>query len=500
MPAPPRFSILITAHLLILLAAPAFCQIEPAQWYFETVPENQRIEEDVAVRNTGGSSLQIAFVSTCPCLSAAPDTITIPPGQTGTVHLAFDPAGYSGSITKSFLLRSSDPELDGLRYPVFGTVTPASAATEQSECVPCAELEEDAARSGSYEATPVYLEYYYSPGCRQCEEFLSKEIPKIVAELGIRLLVNALDINEGTTLEKLRARLSALKTKSSGFPALAIGDHVLQGEREIREGLRDLILREYESLMSGVTSTPDAPNGATLIERIAPFPVLAAGLIDGVNPCAFTALIFLLSYLTLVGRSRREILLIGSLYTVSVFATYFLIGLGLFQALRMASSFPVIASLLRWVLVGVLAVFAVLSLDDARLIHAGRASEMVLQLPDSLKKRIQSTIRKRVKMTAIAGSALVIGFLVSVFELACTGQVYLPTLMYMVRTERQAGSVFLLLLYNLGFILPLLAVFALAYFGVGSQKLARVFQRHMVWVKIALAGVFVLLAVLTVLL
>jgi hypothetical protein len=85
-----------------------------------------------------------------------------------------------------------------------------------------------------------------------------------------------------------------------------------------------------------------------------------------------------------------------------------------------------VSAILRWVLVGVLAVFAGLSLYDFTLIRRGRASEMLLQLPTALKRRIHASIRTRVRTAALAGSSLVLGFLVSIFEFACTGQVYLP--------------------------------------------------------------------------
>ena len=99
----------------------------------------------------------------------------------------------------------------------------------------------------------------------------------------------------------------------------------------------------------------------------------------------------------------------------------------------------------------------------------------------------------------IAGSTVVMGFLVSVFELACTGQVYFQTLVYLVRMKRQAYSVVLLLLYNFGFIVPLIVVFTLVYLGFSSEKLTQVFQKHMGKVKVALAGLFILLAVFTIL-
>jgi cytochrome c biogenesis protein CcdA len=122
---------------------------------------------------------------------------------------------------------------------------------------------------------------------------------------------------------------------------------------------------------------------------------------------------------------------------------------------------------------------------------------MVLQLPASFKKRIHASIRTRVRVAALAGSSLVLGFLVSVFEFACTGQVYLPFLGYLARMRRQVDAVGLLALYNLCFILPLLVVFGASYLGVGSERITTMFRAHMGKVKIGLAVVFVGLAVFT---
>ena len=68
--------------------------------------------------------------------------------------------------------------------------------------------------------------------------------------------------------------------------------------------------------------------------------VLAAGFVDGFNPCAFALLVLFATYtLTLVNAvtadgspthaARRRLLAAGSLYVGAVWVTYFVIGLGL---------------------------------------------------------------------------------------------------------------------------------------------------------------------------
>ena len=245
------------------------------------------------------------------------------------------------------------------------------------------------------------------------------------------------------------------------------------------------------------SSTVAAGPAAGVSDRFAVVPILLAGLVDGINPCAFTTLIFLLASLALAGRGRREVLLIGALFTLAVFLTYLGMGLGLFAALRAASAAPVVSLVLRWVLVLVLAVFAGLSVYDFTLIRAGRSSEMLLHLPSALKRRIHTSIRGTMRTTALAGSSLVLGFLVSIFEFACTGQVYLPMLGVLARLHRQADALALLALYNLCFIAPLLVVFGASYLGVSSGRITTLFQAHMGKVKLGLAAVFIGLAVFT---
>jgi cytochrome c biogenesis protein CcdA len=91
--------------------------------------------------------------------------------------------------------------------------------------------------------------------------------------------------------------------------------------------------------------------------------------------------------------------------------------------------------------------------------------------------------------------ALITGFLVTLLEAVCTGQVYLPTIVLMTREEglRAKGWAYLIL-YNILFVLPLLVIMVLAYFGLTWEKLAKKTQKHMVMLKTLLGFVLLLLA------
>jgi len=95
---------------------------------------------------------------------------------------------------------------------------------------------------------------------------------------------------------------------------------------------------------------------------------------------------------------------------------------------------------------------------------------------------------------AIAGIALVTGAVISLIELACTGQVYLPTIIFVlgVPALRVRGLLYLLL-YNVLFIVPLIIVFLLAYWGTTSERLGQFVSRRTGAIKVATAGLFLLL-------
>lgn len=93
-------------------------------------------------------------------------------------------------------------------------------------------------------------------------------------------------------------------------------------------------------------------------------------------------------------------------------------------------------------------------------------------------------------------AAFIIGFLVSLFELSCTGQMYLPTIVYATGiSELRLNAYTYLLLYNLMFIMPLLAIFALTYFGTTSVQLSDILTKNIALIKLLMSVLFFIFAI-----
>ncbi|MBG0771816.1 MAG: hypothetical protein H0S82_08905, partial [Anaerolineaceae bacterium] len=137
---------------------------------------------------------------------------------------------------------------------------------------------------------------------------------------------------------------------------------------------------------------------------------------------------------------------------------------------------------------------AVLSFIDYRKAKEGGTEDMMLKLPEPLRKRINATIRKGRGTQNYMIGAFVAGVLVSLLELACTGQVYLPTIIFVSSIpELRLQAIFYLVIYNLLFILPLVVIFVLVYYGTTSRDLTKFLQERAALVKFLMGFVFIAL-------
>ena len=478
--------------LLVCGGAAADVVFDPVEWDFGTVGPDAVLVQALIVRNNDAEELEVSLLSTCDCVSVEDTSFAVPAGGIGSTRIFFDPTHESGVVDKYLIVRTNRKGLEKAMFSIRGRVLNGRTSGEAGQ-----QMSEDPTISEGWplpEDRVLTLTYYYSRGCRSCERFLAKTVPELESRIGVRIRVEAKDILDPSAYRQYRGLMAQFGEEARALPVIVLGDTVLQGDREIGDRLEGEIRLLQMAGTAGETSPPAEPS---LVERLAVFPVLGAGLLDGVNPCAFTTIIFLVTSLVFAGRKRREVLIVGICFTASVFVTYLLVGFGLFTAVRAASAFPTVSKALRIVLVAALTILAGLSVYDYVLIRQGRATEMVLQLPSVLKKRMQAAIKTQTRRAALVASAVLLGFLVSLFELACTGQVYFPTIVFLVRVRRDLSAYLLLGVYNLGFVLPLVAVFVLIYLGVRSNRLTAVFQHNMGGIKIGLAAVFVGLAILT---
>lgn len=345
----------------------------------------------------------------------------------------------------------------------------------------------------------ITAEYYGEVGCAHCDTFAAKDLPEAEKESGVDVELVLVDILSTEGYKHCEERLAGLGYTFRVFPVLVIGESAYQGNTAIEANLLPELKYYAENGAFRPRQAEEPVSGSQDSESVmrwAALPVFVAGLVDGINPCAFTTLLFFMSYLSLRGGSRRRITIAGLTFAAGVFLSYLLIGFGLFNALRLGSRLQAIRLALRITVSVITAVFCALTIRDIARLRQGRPAELSLQLPDRLRLHINASIRSGLGSKAFIAGVFGTGILVSVLELACTGQVYFPAISFMVQTDASALGVGSLLLYNLAFITPLLAVLALALAGIRQEVVRSYFQSHLAGAKAAQAVIFAVLAVL----
>ncbi len=224
--------------------------------------------------------------------------------------------------------------------------------------------------------------------------------------------------------------------------------------------------------------------------------VAAAGLLDGLNPCAFSTLLFYAgTVLGLVERAatapeplavRRALSRFILPYIAMLFLVYFAFGAGL--TLLGHAVPPGISTLVIKVMGAGLAIWGLLILAEA--FFPGR--RLAPSMPQAMAKLLH-----RFGKTATVSAGVVSGGLVGLCAIPCSGAVYLAVLAVIHNLPRPAG-LGLLLLYNLFYLTPIVVVAIVATRRSVLQAVSRLFIRvrqPMHWVAGALVlGIGLLIA------
>ncbi len=352
---------------------------------------------------------------------------------------------------------------------------------------------------------PLQLTFFGSSTCDECMRIKEQLLNPLIKQYGRDLQIRIYDTESDSGLRALLGFEKTFKISSSAAQVLFFPDTFLSGYDDImrlgRVMTEERLLKTPAASFSHDISFDSIDLNHSLRSKAFSsaffFGTLATGLADGVNPCAIATMIFLISFLATKKRKRREILIIGFTYTATVFVTYLAMGLGLKSILEQLRSYHLISSVIRWAAFFAALIVAVLSFKDAVFYHRSKdTSQITLQLPKAVKVQIHRIISGNLGGGSLIAGSVVAGFLVTLLEAICTGQMYVPYIVAMTQHSslRFAGYLYLIF-YNFLFVLPLLIVMVLAYFGLKWTDLAKQTQKRMVVLKILLGLIMTGLAV-----
>jgi cytochrome c biogenesis protein CcdA len=477
---------------------------------FGYVPQNSSNSVRLSITNHSGNPLTFRLSENYGCIVPSENGFTIDAGSNRTIRLNYTPARGEGVLMAGILNMKldvgmfTDTNAPAITEEICFTAKtvsnrpPISAALEPRKIMPPRKRATAVPLPAGADSRTVTL--FAQKGCKECmdlralliETISNRHYPFVLKEL-----------EEAENIPRIVYLQKEKHLDVNNYPVLIVGGTVISGNAARDANAVRTLLEDYRrgripdiDLFANYRETDKTKYVEQSASRITIPGILLIGMLDGVNPCAFATIVFLISYLAYIGRKRNEIVIIGIVYSAGVFLTYFLIGLGIFGVLLKANQYRAVSLTIKYLASGLLIVFAVLSLSDFVKALRGKASDMSLSLPAPLVKRIHKVIRENSRTRNLVISSFLIGVLVSFFELACTGQIYFPIIQAMIQTDRHFGvGVFYLILYCIAFIFPLLVIFAMNIIGITSKKMQDFLRKNVPVLKILMFAGFTTLAV-----
>jgi len=352
------------------------------------------------------------------------------------------------------------------------------------------------------------LDFFFSPGCSECERVQKEVFPKLEARYKDLYAITWHDLTQTETIPLLLAYQQRGHNTDNGRVSLVVDRTVfLSGYETIATGLCDRVTEALANRQAaGWTLSPPPQtdsgvaksNAQTRIKTFTLPIVVVGGLLDGFNPCAISTLILFMSVLVIAKAHRKTRLLVGGSFIAAAFLVYTGLGLGFLFMFRRAPHFELIKKIIELILGLCMVPLAVLSLRDAFLFSKTQSpADVTLQIPKHIKAHIHAFMNSRLRVGSSIFSGLITGAGVTLLESVCTGQSYIPVLMYMLKDDGSDLYLWcLLILYNLLFVLPLAIVFVCFHRGMQIKALIQWSKRNLVVVKILLGFFFAAMALL----
>lgn len=310
--------------------------------------------------------------------------------------------------------------------------------------------------------------YFYSPTCASCNimtDFL-KNFGKSHKNFSLKKY-DISDLRNKSLLDKYCEAYKVTPEDEGVVPVIFIRDKYFSDEKAIRDNLnKEVNLTDGVKTLEINSFVESHERDVQRFEGFKATSVFFAGLINGINPCSMSMLLFFLSLLTV---RKGRILKIGVSFIIGKFFAYMLIGTILFRFLSLFD-FSLFDILIKILLAVVLLFLIIMSIQDYFAARAERYDRIFLQLPERLRgfnHRVIKKVSGFSNLKLLLSMSFFLGMLISLGEFLCTGQIYLATIITIFHTNSKLSIQALLyfIIYNSGMILPLLLLTWIVYKG-----------------------------------
>ena len=338
----------------------------------------------------------------------------------------------------------------------------------------------------------ICLIFFYSPKCPKCMEAQDK-LDNLKLKYPLDIKEYNILTDEGLKLLFKYYDAFNISENDRGSFAIFIGDRYYYKNSQFDE-LEEEIKKHLDTGL-GCPQPSSEGNAEQIVKGFTILTVMAGGLADGINPCAFATLVFFVAYLERIKQGKRALLSIGISFSLAVFLGYLFIGLGILEFYYKIEEIGIVSKYV-YLFAGAFAItFAIFNVWDYFKVE--KKKKTILQLPRFLKRRrgrIIKILTEKEGIVILTALAFIVGLGISLLEFVCTGQILIPIMAVIKSASSLKITAFAyLVLYNVMFIIPLLAILLLYYIGYSSKALGEFQKKKHGLVKIFTA--FILMVV-----
>lgn len=319
----------------------------------------------------------------------------------------------------------------------------------------------------------IQLYFFWSPTCPHCQR--AREYVEKLPSLHPWLNLNSYNIAADPQHVKLYQQMArGLDEDASSVPAFFICGSMYVGW-DSPDGMGQALLDAAELCRSGMPARPDSSPVMLQVPLLGDvgaddyslplFTLIVAGM-DAFNPCAFFVLLFLLSLLV-HARSRARMALIGGCFVLVSGLVYFVFMSAWLNLFLLVGNLPWIT-----LVAGLVAtVIGLLGIKDFLFSLKGPS----LSISDQAKPKLYGRMRGLLggdNLPALLLGTISLALVANSYELLCTAGFPMVYTRALTLHDLSSADYYLyLILYNIIYVMPLMAIVALFTVSLGARKL-----------------------------
>jgi len=301
----------------------------------------------------------------------------------------------------------------------------------------------------------VLVEYFYLVGCSKCEQ-ATPVIEAMIISYGAR--VNFVKYNA-----REEGRDLAIKYGIPGTPSIVVNKDSntlisYESYNGDTEKLKTILGDAIEKASISKAASNVSAGGKIVLSVPSVFVV---GFIAGFNPCLLAILAFIASVTLATTGRRRNVILIVLMFSLGIFVTYLIFGIGL---LRILEESPGLQNNIKYTLIVLIGILGLWHVYDAY--HLRKNTDSSFYTPKAFI-RLTESVTKKVSLPA----SFFMGALFSLIKAPCVGAVYF-LILDMVRSGEGTGYLYLAA-YNFGVVLPVLVLGGAIAFGLDPERVEK---------------------------